>query len=217
LSCLRILSKKNSDYKSNGGSLSTIDNNMTKIFDCHDNTKHSSILFLYNQKFDLLFESGLRAMRDKYYREAISSFATSLERFYEYCIKVLLFNNQDAEIEKSWKQISQQSERQLGAFIVLFLRNTQKTPVLLSNKMVELRNEITHKGYYPTEDETYAFSNSVLQIIDKNFNLIAEKSSSNIENYNSKYFNDLKSFAHKKIKEHSYYKKGIKVEPEFMF
>ena len=214
-----LYEKQKGTFSNNRGTIRIIDNDMTYIFDCLNvsGTNHSSILFILNQKFDLLFESGLSAKRDKYYREAISSFSTSLERFYEYCIKVLLFENGNDQIEKSWKQISKQSERQLGAFIVLYLQKTGKSPTLLSNKMIELRNKIIHKGYYPNEKETDEFMMNILEIINNIYSSIKEKSEMFIEQYNISYFDELKKISLEKIKNHSYYKKGIEISPEHIY
>ncbi|WP_238149350.1 hypothetical protein [Arsenophonus endosymbiont of Aleurodicus floccissimus] len=50
---------------------------------------HSSITFLQQQKFEILFDIGACAIIDGYYREAVSSFTSALERFYEFFIKVV--------------------------------------------------------------------------------------------------------------------------------
>lgn len=46
--------------------------------------EHRSVVILNNIKFELLFEIGLNATVDGYYREVVSSFASALERFYEF-------------------------------------------------------------------------------------------------------------------------------------
>ncbi len=60
----------------------------------------------------------------------ISSFTSSLERFYEFCIKVFCENNSmnDDTYNKVWKQVSNQSERQLGAFYFFGQINLMKYP-----------------------------------------------------------------------------------------
>jgi hypothetical protein len=52
---------------------------------------HTNVSSLQEQKFELLFEIGAFAIRDGYYREAVTSFASSLERFYEFFIKAALY------------------------------------------------------------------------------------------------------------------------------
>src|ERR1700681_1770876 len=51
---------------------------------------HISCVQLLNLKFELLFEMGLNALVDGYGREAVSSFAASLERFYEFYWRVAM-------------------------------------------------------------------------------------------------------------------------------
>ena len=51
---------------------------------------HLNTVFLDNVKFELLFEMGLNALIDGYPREAVSSFASSLERFYEFYWNVVM-------------------------------------------------------------------------------------------------------------------------------
>ncbi|WP_281888416.1 hypothetical protein [Paenibacillus sp. YYML68] len=46
---------------------------------------HETTVFLQEEKFEILFEMGSMALLDGYPREAVSSFASSLERFYEFC------------------------------------------------------------------------------------------------------------------------------------
>jgi len=45
---------------------------------------HVSLVNLDNLKFELLFELGINAHVDGYAREAVTSFASSLERFQEF-------------------------------------------------------------------------------------------------------------------------------------
>ena len=54
---------------------------------------HKETVILQQQKFEILFEIGAHAIIDGYYREAVSSFAASLERFYEFSIKAFLAIN----------------------------------------------------------------------------------------------------------------------------
>src|SRR5690349_14819867 len=78
---------------------------------------HTTNYVLSQQHFETLFENGVHAIHDGYYREAISAFAAALERFYEFYVRLISRKNnipQD-EFEKGWKAVSKQSERQLGA------------------------------------------------------------------------------------------------------
>ena len=127
--------------------------------------KHKQGFILTTQKFEVLFEFGAMALLDGYPREAVSSFAVALERFYEYVVKAILLHAGTApeDLEAAWKQVSAQSERQLGALAVLYLREYGKPAPLLSQSTTELRNKVIHKGYIPTHTEAIEYGDAVLQ------------------------------------------------------
>jgi hypothetical protein len=128
---------------------------------------HITTTILQEQKFEVLFEMGANTIIDGYNPAAVSSFAASLERFGEFYIKVISLKHGVAEKEfnDSWKYISNQSERQLGAFIFLYTIENKKLPTLLSNTQIKFRNKVIHKGYIPEKKEAIDFGNAVLQII----------------------------------------------------
>lgn len=128
---------------------------------------HISTTILQQQKFEVLFEIGAYAIVDGYYREAVSSFTSALERFYEFCIKIIcLSKGHDWDsILETWKNVSNQSERQLGAFIFLHHLELGSKPTLLKNKTVQFRNEIIHKGKIPNRGEAINYGQEVLDII----------------------------------------------------
>lgn len=128
---------------------------------------HKSVTVLQQQKFEVLFDIGANAILDGYYREAVSSFTSSLERFYEFCIKALCEKKkvESSVFSKAWKEISNQSERQLGAFIFLWTSEFRQMPELLSNKDSEFRNGVIHKGKIPTKEEALKYGNTILNII----------------------------------------------------
>lgn len=132
---------------------------------------HLNRFFISNPKYELLFEMGLCAYYKGFYREAVLDFAASLERFYENCINIFVikrFQNTekyDNILQKLWKPISKQSERQYGAFLSIFLISTGHMSPLFEEKQVELRNKVTHKGYFPTKEETLRYAHAVAKYI----------------------------------------------------
>ncbi len=50
---------------------------------------HKTYTLLQQLLFEVLFDIGAYAITDGYYREAVSSFTASLERFYEFYVKVI--------------------------------------------------------------------------------------------------------------------------------
>jgi len=137
---------------------------------------HRSVTTLSAEKFEILFEIGANAILDGYYREAVSSFAASLERFHEYFISLisLKLGIPDSEFESAWNSIKSQSERQLGAFTFLWLSELKKAPPQLANKMREFRNDVIHKGKIPTKDEVLVFGNAVLGVLTEGVKTVRE-------------------------------------------
>lgn len=128
---------------------------------------HESVTLLTVQRYEMLFEIGAYAVVDGYYREAISSFTSSLERYYEFFIKTILTAQckATAEVEKSWKNVSNQSERQLGGYIFTHLLAFGVTPSQVENSLVKLRNEVIHKGKIPSRDEAIKYGEHILSLI----------------------------------------------------
>lgn len=116
---------------------------------------------------EMLFEIALNAIEDGYYREAVSSFAAGVERFYEFSVRVLAKAHgvNDAITHLGWDQISAQSERQLGAFIFLNIVNFRELPALLDNKKVTFRNREIHKGHLPAKHEAIDFGAACYKVI----------------------------------------------------
>lgn len=139
--------------------------------------EHEATTILQQQKFEVLFDIGAHAILDGYYRESVSSFAASLERFYEFSIRVFLSkaSGSDTLFKTCWKSVSGQSERQLGAFIFLWASNFTAPPVLLSNSRISFRNDVIHKGKIPTKDEAVTFGDAVLNALRSNMLTLREQ------------------------------------------
>lgn len=145
---------------------------------------HTSITALQQQKFEILFEIGAHAILDGYYRESVSSFASSLERFYEFSIRIFLEHStkSDKLFRSTWKTVSSQSERQLGAFLFLWATHFKETPELPPQNMITFRNEVIHKGKIPTKEEAIAYGNSVLAVLKPKINALRSKFTEEVEN-----------------------------------
>jgi len=144
---------------------------------------HESTVILDNIKFELLFEMGLNAIFDGYPREAVSSFASSLERFYEFYWRVAMRHTgvPATELDQAWKPMSKMSERQLGAFITASTVLTGSKPRLLNpNRQVPFRNSVIHNGYVPTKEEAIEFGNTVMELIFEGLDQLRELDSSSL-------------------------------------
>lgn len=119
-----------------------------------------------NELYELLFQQATYCIQDGYYRESIGTYHAALERYFEYCIEIFsYYNNSSTEFIELWKNISQQSERQLGAYYSLWLATMGENPVFLDNKKVQLRNEIVHKGELANENDAKEYGKYVFEYI----------------------------------------------------
>ena len=108
---------------------------------------HTTVMILSNHKYDVLFQMAAYAINDGYYRDSVVTFTSSLERFYEFAIKCMTPDTGPARcVEESWKRVARQSERQLGAFIFLWLREFAEIAPLLSDEEYGFRNRVVHDG-----------------------------------------------------------------------
>lgn len=155
------------------------------VYDVYCSKGHSNTQFIKNEKYELLFDLGVMAIDNSFYRESVSSFAASLERFYEYCIKVMLIAKGRSinDINETWKSVSNMSERQIGAFYMLFLYTFDEVPLIFKNKMITFRNRVVHKGYIPTKNEVLKYANEVHTYITSYLILFNERIPSGIDNY----------------------------------
>ncbi len=131
---------------------------------------HQTLTVIQEPKHEVLFELGMNALVDGYPREAVTSFASCLENFYEFCIiQISLYKGVDrASLDAGWKYMSKQSERQLGALVMLWLNYFGSKPNLLSDKSRSFRNRVVHQGYIPGLDETVSFGDDIVACVARN-------------------------------------------------
>lgn len=128
---------------------------------------HDTLCQLQHAEFEILFEIGLLALMDGYYREAVLDFASALERFQEYYLRFLAHKgaiSQDA-VESMWTLVKGQSERQTGAFYFAHLLERGEIAPHLSRRLTEVRNDIVHRGRILTRREAVEYGDSVLSVI----------------------------------------------------
>jgi hypothetical protein len=133
-----------------------LNNDLFLTFTCENG--HENTRYIETERFSVLFDSGMFALEDGYSREAVASFAASVERMYEFFIRVVCRKHavEEEALNGTWKQVANQSERQLGAFCLLYLLTKKESPK--SPPMVEFRNKVIHKGYIPSCSETMKYA-----------------------------------------------------------
>jgi len=146
---------------------------------------HQSFHVPQESDFEILFEIGCYAIVDGYYREAVSTFSAALERFYEFYLN-LVYRKKKIDKDfyiKSWKEVSNQSERQLGAFIFAWLLENKENPEVLRQKQREFRNDVIHKGFIPSRDQAVNFGQAVLDLISSQIKTIKTNYKDEIHEY----------------------------------
>lgn len=128
---------------------------------------HTTKTILQEQKFEILFQIGAYAIADGYYREAISSFTSSLEQLYAFFIRAALSEKgvSDEATGRMWHYMKNQSERQLGAFIVIYTSELGKAPVLLDEKLISCRNKVIHQGLIPDRNKAVEYGEAVRSVM----------------------------------------------------
>jgi len=142
---------------------------------------HDTITAIQEQKYEILFDLAVMALLDGYPREAATGLAASLERFYEFLIKTLCAKHgiSDVALHASWRLVSNQSERQFGAFIFAYMLESSSVPPTIddekptpvdgqdwkSRTWKEFRNAVVHKGYMPSSSEAFEYGQLVFNHI----------------------------------------------------
>jgi hypothetical protein len=133
------------------------------------------------EKYQVLFDLGIICLKNGYYKEAVADFAAALERCFEYSIRVILNKNKidNDRIDTLWKEIRNQSERQFGAFVALYMREFNKV-FKLDTKQSGFRNDVIHKGKIPTFKDTYKYAEYVYNNI---YSILGELATSDYDGY----------------------------------
>lgn len=143
---------------------------------------HTTVTALQEQKYEVLFDVAAMAFLDGYPRESIASMAAALERFYEFYVFVLAIKHDvdPRTFANVWKQVENQSERQLGAYLFVSLLDNPKVPPKSIDEAQpslpdvskgqtktwrSFRNAVVHKGYMPSTTECLAYGDIVYRHI----------------------------------------------------
>ncbi|WP_214846362.1 hypothetical protein [Exiguobacterium sp. S90] len=152
---------------------------------------HESLVYLGAEVYELLFDRGIFAYHDHYYREAVVNFASSIERFHEYCIRLMLYSC-DVEVndvKEMWKLLKQ-TERQYGAFVALFVSLFKTVPPKMDfmekkQEWSSFRNDVVHNGHFPTKEEAIKAINITSKYIYEVINVLNEDNDVLGENFNA--------------------------------
>lgn len=144
-----------------------------------------------NPKRELLFELGMRALHDGYYREAVMNMASALESTYLTFARVVVRHlvgcpapDDEAGLDAARERTAglekwlNRSEPQHGAFILAYTVLTGDPPDWRgkkTEKQVNRRNEVVHAGYIPTQAEARTYAEFAFDLILKLVTLLKTK------------------------------------------
>ena len=74
-----------------------------------------------------------------------------------------------------------QSERQLGAYVLLYFSVLERSPETVFQKDIELRNNVIHKGVFPTYEETYHYAERTFDYIKTKLIELKENMNDSVE------------------------------------
>lgn len=138
---------------------------------------HETIMNVQEFKFEILFYQAIKHYTNAEYETSLMLFANSLERFYEFFIKLYArkFSNNNTYVDNHLIKSIDRSEQQSGAFKLLYFLVFNETPPTLSGKLIELRNNVVHNGQIIKQEDCYKYANAVLDILKNTVQKIKEK------------------------------------------
>lgn len=152
-----------------------VNSNLIALCTCPNG--HKLVSGLMHNLFDVLYTSAVQSYLQGCFSESVMSFTSALERTYEMFVKVIMLNEEvslDA-IDKFWKEVKNQSERQYGAFCLQYIKITGEA-WRIDGRQVSFRNNVVHKGYIATSLEvanyveyTTACQFKLLNILHNNY------------------------------------------------
>jgi hypothetical protein len=127
---------------------------------------HRVLTALQNHKFELLIDSAALALRDGYYREAVATFAASLESFWGFYVRVVARNDGASnEVIARLQRDIRLSERRLGAMCLAHVRLTGQPYKVDGQGWQTFRNDVVHNGLFPSRDTAASYGAHVYETI----------------------------------------------------
>lgn len=172
--CLNQMNESNSSWL-NAMYAMEVGNEDTFEFTCANG--HKNTFFLNVPRFSLHFENGLEAYLNENYIEAFISFYSALEDYRLEFAKSYLYMFCEVpykDLCNGFKGMSKFSERILGAYVLAYLayfkrpvdtKQTKNFHPIIVGETVNLRNNVVHKGHYPSKKEVEELGTTIYEHI----------------------------------------------------
>lgn len=155
--------------------------NNSSIYELNCAFGHVTKFHVQELNFQVLFEIALNAVADGYFREAVTSGTSALERYREFFCRVAARINgvSEEEFAAAWKRVKKSSENQLGMFMAFNMSVFKKFPELMQEDRggcsVSFRNRVIHNGDIPTESEAIAYLEGIYKLIAPTLDLLYDQ------------------------------------------
>lgn len=140
--------------------------NETGFYEFRCSNGHLNQKIFLPHPFELHFNNACYSILSSNYRDAIVSFASSLDCFYKLFVEIYFYQEEKERsvIRDLFKSIYL-SERRFGAFMATHVIAFGDLPKKLNSSSVSLRNDVVHNGKFPNLKEAEKFGQECLEII----------------------------------------------------
>jgi hypothetical protein len=146
---------------------------------------HKTLTLLQEERFELLFDLGCEALLNGDYRGSVLNIAAAVERYHEFFIKVIMLSNGiiENDLDEIWKFVKSQSERQLGAFYIIYRMQLKMQPngFIKDTHNNEVRNDVVHKGKFSTMEDTNRYDKAAYEYIIEGLRILRKDYSESIQ------------------------------------
>ena len=128
---------------------------------------HYVRVLLGNPKHEILFQMAAYSILDDNYRDAVATFGSSLEEFWEFAVQCIAASEGVEPLPVPRVKGGGRKERFERAWREVFKPEAPGTPQppeppVLTAEDYEIRNRVLHEGYVPTKKEAFDFGDKVL-------------------------------------------------------
>jgi hypothetical protein len=128
---------------------------------------HEARVLLGNPKHEVLFQMAAYSLLDENYRDAIATFGSSLEEFWEFALQCIYASQGVERLPVPRVKGGGRKARFENAWRNVFKPEPPGTPQppeppALTIEEYEIRNEVLHEGRVPTQRQAFEFGNKVL-------------------------------------------------------
>lgn len=147
------------------------------------NNGHEHFFISTSPRFQYLLQIGIESYLKGFYFECFHSLYAAYEAYKAEFVASHFFNEtNDIETSKKMLKKVDRSERLEGAYVSSFISlSNGRTPNMIPNSVVTLRNNIVHKGILPNQESCIKTGNIIFRFIGEGNLLISKRLEENLD------------------------------------